>query len=66
MVKLFQILERDAEYFGLLFIKSIGPQSYSNSHKRSIFTSVYYEILNFCVPTMVSQLWNWLQIISKG
>ena len=66
MVKLFQMLQGDAEYFGLLLIKSGDPQSYSNGHKRSIFTSVYHEIPNFCVPRMVSQLWNWLQIISNG
>ena len=60
MVKLFQMLQGDAEYFGLLLTKSGDLQRYSNGHKRSIFTSVYHEIPNFCVPRMVSQLWNWL------
>ena len=46
--------------------KSSDPQNYSNGHKRSIFTSVYYEIPNFCVTTMVPQLWNQLQKISDG
>ena len=54
MVKLFLNVPVDAEYFGLLLIKSSDPQSYLNGHKRSILTSVYYEIPNFCVPTMVS------------
>ena len=27
---------------------------------------MYHEIPNFCIPRMVSQLWNWLQIISSG
>ena len=66
MVKFSQGLPGDVEYFSQLFIKSSDPQSYSNGHKRSIFMSVYYEIPNFCVPTMVPQLWNWLQIISDG
>ena len=65
MVKLFQILQGDVEYLGLLLIKSGNQKSYSNGHKRSIFTSVYHEIPNFCIPRMVSQLWNWLQIISN-
>ena len=56
MVKLFQMLQGDAEYFGLLLTESGDPQSYSNGHKRSIFTLVYHEIPNFCVPRMVSQL----------
>ena len=43
MVKLFQMLQVDAKYFGLLLIKSINPQSYSNGHKMSIFTLVYHE-----------------------
>ena len=46
------MLQDDAEYFGLL-IKSGDPQNYSNGHKRSIFTSVYHEIPNFCVPKLV-------------
>ena len=50
------MLQGDAEYFGLLLIKGSDPQIYTNGHKRSIFTSVYYEIPNFCVPRMVSQL----------
>ena len=50
MVKLFQMLQGDAEYLGLLLIKSSDPQSYSNGPKRSNFTSVYHEIPNFCVP----------------
>ena len=54
MVKLIQMLQGDAEYFGLLLIKSGDPQSYWNGHKRSIFTSVYHEIPNLCVPRMVS------------
>ena len=58
MVKLFQMLQADAEYFGLLLIKSSDPQSYSNGHIRGIFTSVYYEIPNICAPWMVSKLWN--------
>ena len=66
MVKLFQMLQVDAEYFDFLFIKSSDPQSYPNGHKSSIFTSVYYEISNFCVPRMVSQFWNWQQIIPNG
>ena len=66
MVKLFQILQGEAEYLSLLFTKSSDPQSYSNGHKKSIFTFVYQQIPNFCVPRMVSQLWNWLQIISNG
>ena len=56
MVKLFQMLQGDAEYFGLLLIKSSDPQSYSNGHKRSIFTSVYYEIPNIYAPRMGSLL----------
>ena len=56
MVKLFQILQGEAEYFGLLLTKSGDPQSYSNGHKKSIFTFVYHEIPNFYVPRMVSQL----------
>ena len=56
MVKLFQMLQGDAEYFGLLLMKSSDPQSYPNGHKRGIFTSVYYEIPNICAPRMVSQL----------
>ena len=59
------MVQADAEYFGLLLIKS-NPQSYSNGHKRSIFTSMYCEIPNFCVTRMVSQFWNWLQIICLG
>ena len=55
MVKFFQILSGDAEYFGLL-IKGSDPQSYSNGHKKSIFTSVDYKLPNFSVPTIVSQL----------
>ena len=46
MVKLFQMLQGDAEYFSLLLIKSSDPQSYSKGHKMGIFTSVYYEIPN--------------------
>ena len=49
----------------MLLTKSNDPQSYSNDHKRSICTSVCYEIPNLCVPIMVSQLWNWLQIICR-
>ena len=60
------MLQVDAEYLGFLLIKCGDSQSYSNDHKRSIFTSVHYEIPNFCVPRMVLQLWNWLQIISNG
>ena len=60
------MLQGDAEYFGLLLIKSTYPQIYSKGYRRNIFTSVYYEIPTFCIPTMVSQLWNWLQIISDG
>ena len=52
------MLQGDAECFGLLFIKSSDPQSYSNGHKRGNFTLVYYEIPNICAPRMVSQLWN--------
>ena len=66
MVKLFQMLQGDVEYFGLLLIKGSDPQSYSNDHKRSIFTSVYYEIPNIYAPRIVSLLWNLLQIISNG
>ena len=54
MIKLFQMLQGDAEFFGLLLIKSSDPESYSNGHKRSIFTSVYYEIPIFNVPRIVS------------
>ena len=50
------MLQSNAEYSGLLLMKSSDLQSYSSGHKRSIFTSVYYEIPNFCVPKMVSQL----------
>ena len=50
------MLQGDAKYFGLLLTKSDSPQSSSNGHKKSIFTSVYHEIPNFCVLTMVSQL----------
>ena len=60
------MLQGDAEYLGLLLIKCGDLQNYSNGHKRSIFTSVYHEIPNFCVPRMVLQLGNWLQIISNG
>ena len=49
------MLQGDAEYLGLL-IKSSDPQSYPTGHKKSIFTLVNYEIPNFCVPRMVSQL----------
>ena len=54
----------NVEYFDLLLVKSNKPQSYSNGYKRSILTLMYYEIYNFSVPTMVSQLWNCLQVIS--
>ena len=37
--------------------KSSDPQSCSNYHKKGIFTSVQ-EIPNFCVPIIISQLWN--------
>ena len=42
MVKLFQMWQDDAEYLGLLLIKSSDPQSYSNGHKRGIF---YFSVL---------------------
>ena len=60
------MLQGNAEYFSFLLTKSGDPQSYSNGHKRSIFTLVYCKIPNFCVARMVSQLWNLLQIISYG
>ena len=50
------MLQGDAEYFGLLLIKSCDLQRYSNGHKRGILTSVYYKIPNICAPQMVSQL----------
>ena len=56
----------DAEYISLLLVKDRDLQNYSNGHKKSIFTSVYYEIPNFYVSRMVGQLWDWLQIISNG
>ena len=60
------MLQGDAEYFGLLLTKSGDPQSYSNGHKRSILLQCTMKSPNFCVPRTVSQLWNWLQIISNG
>ena len=56
MAKPSEILPGDAEYFSLLLTKGGDPQSYSNGQKRSVSTSVYYEILIFYVPRMVSQL----------
>ena len=37
MIKLFQMLEDDAEYFGLLLIKSSDPLSYSNGDTKEYF-----------------------------
>ena len=48
MVKLLQMLQGNAEYFGLLLIKSSDPYG----HKRIIFASVYKEMPNFlCTKT---------------
>ena len=46
------MLQGDAEYISLLLIKSSDWQSYSNGHKKAIFTFVYYEMPNFCGPRM--------------
>ena len=62
MVRLFKILPGDAEYFGLLLIKTCDPQSYLNGHKRSTFASVYYEIPNFCASVTlvhIHTMYNW-------
>ena len=56
------MLQGDAQYFGLLLIKSSDSQSYSNGYKKSIFTSVHYEIPNFRGFTALKLL----QIISNG
>ena len=66
MIKLFQNLPGDTKYFGLFLIKSMNLQSYSNGHQRNIFTSVCYEIPNFCVPMWFHNLENALQLISDG
>ena len=63
MVKLFQILPADAEYFGLLLVKKTVIYKVTRKVTKGVFfTSVYYEIPNFCEQTMVLQLWNWLQV----
>ena len=67
MVNLVQILPGDAEPspHEKTVIHKV-TQMVTNGHKRCIFTSVYYEIPNFCVPRMVSHPWIWLQIVSDG
>ena len=66
MVKLFQMLQGDAEYFGLLLTKVV-------IHKvtQMVIKAVFLLQCTMKSPISVyqqwfSQLWNWLQIISNG
>ena len=43
MLKLLQMFQVDAKYFGLLLIRSSDPTKLPKWPKSSIFTSVYYE-----------------------
>ena len=62
MIKLFQILPHDAEYFGLLLIKSSDSQSYSNCYKRNMFMLLHSESILYSS----SQIENVPEVVEDG